>query len=330
MLELRPQGLFCPRGGFYIDPMGRVDKAVLTHAHSDHARRGSKQYFSTKSGIGLVKARLGDSIKIKGIEYGEIFCLGDVKLSFHGAGHIMGSAQVRIEYDGDVWVVSGDYKREFDPTCEPFEVVHCKTFVTEATFGTPAYRWKKESNVSSEMFDWFLENSKKEINTVIFGYSLGKTQRILGLLEPYVTEPIYCHPAARELTECYRSQGYKLAETIWLDDVKKPLKGRLVVAPQSVMKSEYADLIQPCKTAFASGWMAKNSFGFDRGFTLSDHADWDDLVQTIIDTRARDIYVLHRDGKLVKHLKTLGLRAFSVSALSPESRAKNPLQLELL
>jgi putative mRNA 3-end processing factor len=332
MLELRRQGLYCPKGDFYIDPSGAVDHAVVTHAHSDHARRGSKNYYSTKSGLGLVKVRLGPNIEIKGFDYQKKFKLGRVNISFHPAGHIMGSAQVRLECEGEVWVVSGDYKRESDPTCEPFEVVPCHTFVTEATFGTPSYRWDKDDNVAEHIFEWFEENSARRINTIIFAYSLGKTQRVLGLLEPYITKPIYCHPSATKLTQCYRDEGFRLAPSKCLSelDPDSKLEGELIVGPQSMMSSKYEVLFGTYKTAFASGWLDKNSFGYDRGFVLSDHADWDDLVQTVQDTGAREIYVLHRDGALVRHLKSLGLSAFSASALAPGNRLRAPVQLSLI
>jgi len=333
MIELRPRGLYCAKGDFYIDPSGAVDVAVLTHAHSDHARKGSKLYYSTTSGLGLVKCRLGPNINIKGIDYGKKLNLGPVTVSFHPAGHIMGSAQVRLECDGEVWVVSGDYKRESDPTCEPFEVVKCDAFVSEATFGTPSYRWKKTADVGREMFEWFEENSEQGINTVIFAYSLGKTQRVLGLLEPYMSRPIFIHPSATELTRCYRKEGFSLAETICLSEVNndQKFKGELFIGPQSMLTSKFgAAIAANCKTAFASGWMARTSHGYDKGFVLSDHADWDDLVQTITETEAKEVYVLHRDGVLVRHLKSLGIKAYPISSLSPAERAKNPVQLSLL
>jgi putative mRNA 3-end processing factor len=332
MLEHKRLGLYCPKGNFYIDPSGAVEHAVITHAHSDHARRGAKNYYSTNSGKGLVQARLGQNIKIQGIDFGTKFKLGAVTLSFHPAGHIMGSAQVRLECDGEVWVVSGDYKREADPTCEPFEIVPCHTFVTEATFGTPSYRWEKTADTGKEMYEWFQENSARGINTVIFAYSLGKTQRVLGLLEPYLDQPVYCHPSAKAMNACYREQGFRLSDTLYLDDLAPDTKlgGQLIVGPQNMMSSQYASLLGECKTAFASGWMARNSYGFDRGFVLSDHADWDDLNQTIQDTGSREVYVLHRDGALVRHLKKLGLSAFPVSALESGGKIRDPLQLSLL
>lgn len=327
MLTLTKKGLFCQAGNFYIDPSRAVDHAVVTHAHSDHARKGSQRYYCARSGTGLLKSRLGQSIKVTDYNYNEHFYFGDVKVSFHPAGHILGSAQVRLEYGGEIWVASGDYKREADPTCEPFESIPCDVFVTEATFGTPGYAWPKESNVGKEIFEWWNANSKKGINSVLFAYSLGKTQRVLGVLEPYGDEPIYCHQSASELNDCYRQQGIQLAPTICLSkiDPAKKLKGELFIVPQSFLKTDQAAVLgSNYRTAFASGWMAKGAYGFDKGFLMSDHADWNDLVDTIVQTKATRVYVQHRgNGALVKHLKALGIKAFPESDLI----STNPDQL---
>ena len=329
MLTLTKKGLYCAVGNFFIDPSGAVENAVVTHAHSDHARRGSKNYFTTKSGTGLLKARLGKSISVTSYDFRAEFSIGGVKLSFHPAGHILGSAQVRLQFGDEVWVASGDYKREADPTCEAFESVECDVFVTEATFGTPAYCWPKDRDLAKEILEWWSANREKGFNSVLFAYSLGKTQRILGLLEPFAKTPIYCHSAAALLNQCYREQGIKMAKTICLSEVETTdrLLGELIVTPQAFLKSAQSEILGPnFETAFASGWMAKNNFnsGFDRGFLMSDHADWNDLLQTISESKAKRVYVQHRgNGALVKHLRKLGLQAFPDSELI----AKNPDQL---
>lgn len=335
MLSLTQKGLFCQAGNFHIDPSGAVDHAVITHAHSDHARRGAKVYYSVKSGVALLKTRLGKNITVKGFEYGEIFEINGIRLSFHSAGHILGSAQVRMESRGangvEVWVASGDYKRDADPTCEPFEVVPCDVFVTEATFGTPGYTWAKGADLGREIWEWWQANSEKGVNSVLFAYSLGKAQRVLGVLEPYASKPVYCHPAATALNDCYRAEGIKLAPTRCLSTVRSqnPLSGELFLVPQAFLKGDQAKLLgSRFETAFASGWMAKGSRGFhqgyDRGFVMSDHADWSDLVRTILETKAKRVYVQHRgNGALVKHLRTLGIHAFPETELTP----KDPDQL---
>ena len=316
MLSLTPQGLYCAAGNFYIDPKGSVENAVVTHAHSDHARRGAKNYFTPRSGISLLRCRLGANISVKGIAYGETFQFGPVKLSFHPAGHILGSSQVRMEYGGEVWVASGDYKREPDPTAEPFEVVPCDVFVTEATFGTPAYQWEKR-DLAQEILEWWTLNAAQGFHSVVFAYSLGKTQRVLGELYGLAPKPIYCAPEAERLIECYREEGVKLAPSLTLRSDSK-LEGELILAPSSFRRSPLVEeLSARFRTAFASGWMAKGTRGFDHGFVMSDHADWNDLVRTVKETGARRVYVQHRgSGALVRHLKGLGIKAFAEEVLA--------------
>jgi putative mRNA 3-end processing factor len=329
MIIMTSKGLYCPAGHFYIDPSGAVDHAVVTHAHADHARRGSRQYHCVESGVSLLKTRLGKNIQVAAYAYGETFEFRGVKVSFHPAGHILGSCQVRVEMNGEVWVASGDYKRDADPTCEPFEVVPCDVFVTEATFGTPGYTWNKSANLGQEIFDWWMQNANRDVNSVLFAYSLGKAQRILGELAPLTDKSIYCHPAATALTECYRAQGIRLAETVCLSRVEanRVLKGELFLVPQSFLKTEQAEILgKNYVTAFASGWMAQSHYGYDHGFLMSDHADWNDLLKTIQQTGAKKVFVQHRGkGALVKHLRSIGIEAFPDSDLFP----KDPDQLML-
>jgi putative mRNA 3-end processing factor len=332
MLILTPKGLFCPPGNFYIDPRGAVDHAIITHAHSDHARRGAKEYYCARSGVELLRVRVGKNISVKTFEYGETFFMNQVKVSLHPAGHILGSSQVRMECNGEVWVVSGDYKRTEDPTCEPFETVTCDVFVTEATFGTPAFSWPDGKNLGQEIYEWWQSNSKMDINSVLFAYSLGKAQRVLGVLEPYASSPIYCHSAVTEMNSCYRSQNILLAETICLSEISqtKKLRGELFLVPQAFLKTPQAKILGAnFETAFASGWMTNDrgfGSGYDKGFVMSDHADWKDLVRTIIESKAKRVYVQHRGaGALVRHLRTLGIFAFPEKDLNP----LNPDQLPL-
>lgn len=314
MIVLTSQGLYCIPGNFYIDPSGAVEHAVITHAHSDHARRGSRYYYCAYSGVSLLKQRLGQKISVTGINYNDEFYMGQVKVSLHPAGHILGSAQVRMEYGGEVWVASGDYKRDADPTCEPFETVPCDVFITEATFGTPLFKWTKDACLGMEIFEWWNENSKLGFNSVLFAYSLGKAQRILGELFPFAKRKIYCHAAATALNECYRSQGINLAPTICLSEVaaEQKLNGELLLVPHSFLKSDQASILgERFKTAFASGWIAQGAYGYDHGFVMSDHADWNDLLRTIEDTKAKVVYVQHRgNGALVRHLRNNGIKAY--------------------
>ena len=329
MLIMTAKGLYCPAGQFYIDPSGAVDHAVVTHAHSDHARKGAKNYYSTASGVSLLKARLGHKINVQGYGYREKFQINGVTVSFHPAGHILGSAQVRIESGGEVWVASGDYKREKDPTCEPFEVVPCDVFVTEATFGTPGFSWEADADLGEQILEWWHDNAKRGVNSVLFAYSLGKTQRILGELYPLTDKTIYCHPSATVLNDCYRAEGVKLAPTKCLSQVDRTrvFRGELFLVPQSFLKTQEAEILgRSYVTAFASGWMAQRQMGYDHGFLMSDHADWKDLLRTIQETGAKKVFVQHRGkGALVKHLRQIGIEAYPDSDLFP----KNPDQLML-
>lgn len=316
------KGLYCPMGDFYIDPHRAVETAVITHAHSDHARRGSRRYFCASSGVGLLKSRLGCQIQVQGIPYGESLTLGRVRLSFHAAGHVLGSAQIRIQRDAEVWVVSGDYKREADPSCEPFEVVPCDVFITEATFGTPKYLWEKNPNHGKEIHGWWIQNAQRGKNSILFAYSLGKAQRILAELASFADRPILVHQSIAELTQCYREEGRVLAPTKELNSLVKTqvLQGELILTPPSILKTEWLERFGVFETAFASGWMQGSSYGhgvsYDRGFVMSDHADWTDLNQTIDETGAKRVFVLHRaNGALVRHLRKRGLDAHPVSVL---------------
>jgi putative mRNA 3-end processing factor len=327
LLTWTEKGLYCPAGDFYIDPHRAVDTAVTTHAHSDHARRGSKRYLCVTHSVGLLKARLGKQLPVEGIPYGQRFKLGQVEVSFHSAGHILGSAQVRVQLGNEVWVASGDYKREADPSCDPFEVVPCDTFITEATFGTPKYVWPKSNRHGQDIHDWWTKNAREGFNSLLFGYSLGKAQRILAELAPYAHEPISIHSTMAELTQCYRDEGRKLAPTVPLDSTTDVLQGALILAPPSVLEEKLATRLGNYRTAFASGWMhgsSESGYGswgqkHDHGFVLSDHADWSDLNQTIDQSGAKQVYVLHRNGALVRHLRARGIDAHPISALTRES-----------
>lgn len=320
------QGLFCQSGGFHIDPHRAVETAVITHAHSDHARRGSKLYICEESGVELLQSRLGKKIQVQSFRYGEEFKLGDVWVSFHSAGHILGSAQVKVRRGSEVWVASGDYKRDRDPSCRPFESVPCDVFITEATFGTPSFVWPKELEHGRLIYEWWQENAARGFNSVLFGYSLGKAQRILAELAELAPRSILIHNSIAELTECYRRQGVRLASTEDLQYTIQQygsLEGELILCPPSVLKESWAPKLGRYKTAFASGWMNGSGQGFrrggyDHGFVMSDHADWDDLNRTIRETGAQRIFVQHRNGALIQHLKKSGLEAFPIEELTPE------------
>jgi putative mRNA 3-end processing factor len=296
MVVVRKEGLYCVPGGFYIDPWRPVERAVITHAHGDHARYGHGNYLTAASGVHVLRSRLGD-IKVDGLEYGATVVHNGVTISLHPAGHVLGSSQVRMEYQGEVWVASGDYKIEPDKTCAPFEPVRCDTFITESTFGLPIYRWEPEQAIFDDINRWWKKNADEGRTSVIFGYSFGKAQRILSGLDPSIG-PIVCHGAVEPLNRVYREGGVMLPPTLMVSEVDKAaLKQAIVVAPPSASGSPWMKRFGDYSDAFASGWMqlrgARRRRGVDRGFVLSDHADWPGLMSAIAATGAQRIIVTH-------------------------------------
>lgn len=315
LISLTARGLYCQRGGFYIDPWRPVEVAVLTHTHSDHAYRGSKRYVVTDVSEQLARIRLDPEANIATRKYGEMTAVNGVKVSFHPAGHIIGSAQVRVEHKGEVWVVSGDYKLTADPTCAPFEPVKCNSFITEATFGLPIYRWPPVSQVFGDISDWWRRNQAREKASVIFAYSLGKAQRVLAGVDRSIGR-IYTHGAVERLTQAYRDAGVDLADTIYAGSVtnRKEYIGSLVVAPPSAQASTWLRRFGSPSTGFASGWMmvrgARRQRAVDRGFVLSDHADWPELQKAIFATEAETVYVTHGfAAEVVRWLNERGVNA---------------------
>ena len=299
LVSVTDRGLFCRAGGFYVDPWRGVEVAVITHAHGDHARIGSKIYHAAQSSIGLLRRRLGDDATLIGHAFGERFPLGEAVVSLHPAGHVLGSAQVRIEADSDVCVVSGDYKREHDPSAEPFEVVPCDTFITEATFALPVYHWRPNDAVVEDLLDWWRSNAAAGRASVIFAYALGKAQRILAALAPHAERPILVHGAVDNLLEPYLDAGIRLPQTRPVGPRVRgeTFAGDLIVAPPSAFGSPWMRRFGDASTGFASGWMRvrgnRRRRGVDRGFVLSDHADWPGLLRTVEETGARRVLATH-------------------------------------
>ena len=299
MLHATTDGLFCAAGAFHVDPPGAVDLAIVTHAHGDHARPGATRYVCATPGLPLLRQRLGPDAVIEGWAYGETHRLGDVDVSLHPAGHVLGSAQVRIADGRETWVVSGDYKRQDDPTCAAFEVVACDTFVTEATFALPIYRWPAVDAVVADLRAWVASNRDAGRPTVLFAYSLGKAQRVLALLGEHEPEPLLVHGAVAAMTAAYREAGVALPPVEAVTEATRgPLtRGRVVLAPPSAMNTPWLKRFPDAATAMISGWMrvrgARRWKGVDRGFVLSDHADWPALLETIAATGARRVLATH-------------------------------------
>lgn len=318
MLEQKESGLYCAAGDFYIDPWRPVMRAVITHGHSDHARAGMGEYFTTTQGLPILQWRLGRQ-KVHVHDYSERFTLGDAHLSFHPAGHVLGSAQVRVEVAGEVWVVSGDYKRQIDPTCEPFEVVRCDTFITEATFALPVYTWPDTMSVIKDIMDWWRECQLRNETAILYVYSLGKAQRILGELADVSLRTVQLHGAIASAVEIYRKAGIRLADTelVSQHDSSRNFVGDLVLAPPSAAGTPWLRRFPNAQQGFASGWMQirgnRRRRNMDRGFVLSDHIDWPDLIQTIKETGAQQILATHGDSRaLVRFLNEQGYTARSL------------------
>ncbi|PJC98538.1 DNA ligase-associated DEXH box helicase [Janthinobacterium sp. BJB1] len=297
MVVVRKEGLYCVPGQFYIDPWRPVERAIITHAHADHARAGHRHYLCAADGAQVLRARLG-AVSIQGLAYGETIEHHGVQVSLHPAGHVLGSAQVRMAHGGKVWVASGDYKLQPDPTCAPFEPVRCDTFITESTFGLPIYRWQAPQEIYDDINQWWRGNAAEGRTSVLFCYAFGKAQRILAGLDATIG-PIICHGAAQALTQVYRESGVALPATVMVGEVtdKAALKTAMVIAPSSAAGSPWMKRFGDYSDAFASGWMllrgARRRRGVDRGFVLSDHADWPGLMQAITATQAGRIIVTH-------------------------------------
>lgn len=292
------EGLYCPAGGFYIDPECPVSRAVITHAHGDHAKRGTDHYLCATQGEAVLRHRMNAGGSIQTLAYGETLSIGGVRVSLHPAGHIRGSAQVRLERDGEVCVVTGDYKGQRDPTCASFEPLTCDTLITECTFGLPIYRWPEPEHVFDEINQWWETNQENGVASVLFGYSLGKAQRLLAGVDASIG-PIFTHGAVEKMTDVYRKDGISLPPTTYVSDETAPENWDecLIVAPSSAGGSPWMKRFTPFSAGFASGWMRirgnKRRRSLDRGFVLSDHADWPQLNQVIQQSGAQKIYATY-------------------------------------
>jgi putative mRNA 3-end processing factor len=312
----RPEGLYCPPGDFYIDPWRPVERAVITHGHGDHARTGNARYLTAEPGAAVLRSRLGADINLQTLAYGERLDHHGVTLSLHPAGHVLGSAQVRLEYQGEVWVASGDYKVEPDATCAPFEPVRCHTFITESTFGLPIYRWPPQAVIFDQINSWWRGNRDQGKASVLFCYAFGKAQRILHGLDASIG-PILVHGAVEPLNRVYREAGVALPETHYAGDFTRSdplLRQAIVLAPPSAGGSSWMKRFGDYSDAFASGWMrlrgTRRRRGVDRGFVLSDHADWPGLLWAIEQTGAERVMVTHGSvNVLVRYLSERGLDA---------------------
>lgn len=298
LLELTPSGLFCRQADIFIDPWKPVDKAVITHAHADHSRWGMKHYLAHQMSEEVMRLRLGEDIALETLRYSQAIEINGVKLSLHPAGHIPGSSMVRLEYKGIVTVVSGDYKTEDDGLCDPFEPVKCHEFVSECTFGLPIYKWEPQEKIFDAMNTWWKLNASNGMNSVVFGYSLGKAQRILNNLDFSIGE-VFVHGAIWNTNQALLKNGLQIPDVpkVTTEIPKSRFKGALIIAAPSAMGTPWMKRFSPYRTAICSGWMnvrgARRRRAADAGFVLSDHADWDGLISAIKASEAEKVYLTH-------------------------------------
>lgn len=322
LLEVTDRGLFCPIGGFYIDPRQPVSWAVVTHAHSDHARPGCRNYLAAQTGEHLLRMRMEENAELAFLPYGQSRTINGVSVSFHPAGHILGSAQVRLEYRGQVVVVSGDYKLGDDPTCESWEPVKCHLFVTESTFGLPIYRWQEDAIVRDSINDWWRKNRDTDKCSILYGYAIGKSQRLLASLDSSIG-PIYTHGAVENGCQAYRASGVNLPPTTYVGSVtgKHNWAGAMVLAVPSAHGTSWMRKFGSVSTAMASGWMAvrgsRRRRAVDRGFVMSDHVDWPSLLAAVSACAPQEVWVTHGYSHAVaRYLQEQGLEARAIGSTS--------------
>ncbi|WP_026913916.1 ligase-associated DNA damage response exonuclease [Christiangramia portivictoriae] len=296
LLAFNDKGIYCAAADVYLDPWKPVDKAIISHGHADHSRYGHNKYITHHSNVPIISHRLGE-INVTGKKWNESFTINGVKFSLHPAGHIIGSSQIRVEYKGEVWVFTGDYKTEDDGVAVPYEPVKCHTFITECTFGLPAFKWTPQAQVFTEINNWWAQNQADGRTSVLFGYSLGKAQRLLKHLDPSIGK-IYTHGAIENMTEVLRAQmDFHETTRVTRETTKADLKGNIVLAPGSAHGSTWIRKMVPYVTASASGWMtfrgARRRRAIDKGFVLSDHCDWQGLLSSIKETGCEKVICTH-------------------------------------
>lgn len=318
LLQFTDKGIFCPLANVYLDPWKPVAKALISHGHSDHAYAGHKNYLTTREAMPVIKHRLYLTDNIHTVEYGEPIQINGVNFSFHPAGHIPGSAQIRVEHKGEVWVFSGDYKLENDGISTPFEPVKCHTFITESTFGLPIYKWKSQDEIFADINAWWIKNRDEGKCSVITGYTLGKSQRILKNVNSEIGK-IFTHGAVDSINQIMKNQGIDLphAPRVSNEITKEDLNGALIICPPSAVGSPWIRRFLPYSLGVASGWMklrgTRRRRGADRGFVLSDHADWDDLNLAIKETGAERVFVTHGYTEIfTQWLNSIGIEGHEV------------------
>lgn len=317
LVKFTKKGIYCIPGKFYLDPWLPVDDAIISHGHADHARYGMKHYLCQTDSVAILKHRLGADIHVESLDYTEPKMINGVLVSFYPAGHVIGSAQIRLEYKGFVVVFTGDYKVTHDHLTVPFEPIKCHEFITESTFGLPIYNWLSEDQLQQQMQDWVQHNQSHNRTSVFLGYSLGKAQRIMKLMEGL--DQIYVHSAIHNLNAAIESSGISLpaAELLTYDFKKDAVQNKIVILPPGLLGSKLLKKIPNAATAICSGWMQirgnRRWKAVDAGFAVSDHADWKGLLSAVKASEAEKVYVTHgSQATFSKYLNEIGIASAEV------------------
>jgi len=308
LIKYKDGNLYCELADIWIDPSKPVKRALITHAHFDHFTFGCEEYLSTKETAVLIKKRVGDNVNIKPFDYGEEFKIDGINISFHPSGHILGSSQIRFIFAGEKWLITGDYKLQKDETCKKYEIVKTDYLISECTFGLPIFKWDQTKNIAINISNWI--NNSPDKTSLLFCYSLGKAQRLLNEISKTNFEGnIYTHGSIHKMNDCYRQLGICIKDTIKIENKKKidDLKGNLILLPPSLSKGSYLKNFKNIQTAFASGWMSiralRNRSGYDKGFAISDHADWEGILEVVKKSEAKNVFFHHGDSEaLSKYL----------------------------
>jgi putative mRNA 3-end processing factor len=317
LLIFNDKGIYCQQGDFYIDPWKPVHRAVITHAHSDHARPGNGNYLCHHFTKPLLRLRLGE-ISVQSVNWNEPVFINGVRISLHPAGHIIGSSQIRVEFQGSVWVVSGDYKTENDGISNELEIMPCDVFITESTFGLPIYEWKKQQELSYDIQNWILSNRERGLNSVLIAYSLGKAQRLLKIIEE-ISPSIYVHGAIWNVQEVLVRSGFKFQKVVRVlpEMTKEKFQADIIIAPPSAENSPWMNRFGHLSLGVCSGWMQVRGNvrrrNADAAFAMSDHADWKGLLSVVRATGAKKIFVTHGfQAAFSRYLNEIGIQSEEV------------------
>ena len=302
LIKYSENGLYCKVADIWIDPHKPVKKALITHAHMDHFTFGCEEYISTYETSIILKERIGNEINIKTYDYGEIFKVNGINISFHPSGHILGSSQIKFNFAGEAWLITGDFKRQKDDTCEEFEKVKTDYLISESTFGLPIFKWQETQKTVSDILEWVVSSPNKA--SILFCYSLGKAQRILNeISKSNLKNTIYTHSSIYKMNNCYEKLGISIIETKKFDKTQNinKFKGNIILLPPALNKGSYLKKFKDIQTGFASGWMNIRAYrkrsGYDKGFAISDHADWEGILKTIKETEAKNVFFHHGDSE---------------------------------